>query len=110
MISNNSIGLSKFGMLHFQNLYTFAELIDFEVKVGVFLAELAVVVIPVSELSLQIVQFELVVPFEFVGILIVFDFEKLELVVLFFLELGYCILFIADFLHVFVFVDVFLVS
>ena len=110
MISNNSIGLSKFGMLHFQNLYTFAQLVDFKVEVRILLAELAVVIIPVSELSLQIIQFELIISFEFIGIFIVFDFEKLELIVLFFLKLGDCILFVADFLHVFVFVDVFLVA
>ena len=110
MISNNSISLSKFSMFHFQNLHTFAKLIDFEIEVRIFLAVLSVVVIPVSELSLQIIQFELVVSFEFVHVLIVFDFEQLELVVLFFLELGDCVLLVAHFLHVLVLVYVFLVS
>jgi len=66
MVSYDIIALFDFDMFALKNLYAFVKLIDFQFDIGILLTILSVVVILISKLSLKIVEFIFILPFEFV--------------------------------------------
>lgn len=110
MVSYDIIALFDFDMFALKNLYAFVKLIDFQFDIGILLTILSVVVILISKLSLKIVEFIFILPFEFVWVLVIFYLQEFHLIVLFFLKLSNCFLFVADFLHVFVLMNILFIA
>ena len=110
MIRYHTISLIKLEMLTLKDLYSFVKLVNFQLNIWILLTVLSVMVIFITECSLQIVQFVLILSFQLVCVFIIFYFDQFHLIILLFLELGYSFLLVTHFLHVFVLVDIFLVS